>query len=163
MVPGFFQVTMPDGSTAYTRDGTFHLDSQGQVVTGSGYLVQGFPPFSAQTRQIIVANDGTISSLEGNSTTPQTVGQLQLANFINAAGLKAVGENLFQETLASGTANAGNPGLNGMGLLNQGFLETSNVNVTEELINMIQAQRAFEINSRTIQASDQMLQRLTQL
>jgi len=160
---GFFQVQMPDGTTAYTRDGSFHLDHNGQVVTSNGYPVQPAITIPANAQTITVAADGTVSVTQTGSATPTQVGTLQLANFINAAGLSAQGQNLFLETAASGNASTGAPGLNGMGLLNQGYVETSNVNVAEELVNMIQTQRAYEINSKAIQTSDQMLQRLTQL
>lgn len=160
---GFFQIQMPDGTTAYTRDGSFQTDSQGQLVTSSGYLVQPGITFPADTLSVTIAPDGTVSALQPGSVAPTQVGTLQLATFINPAGLQSMGENLFKETVASGTPNVATPGTNGTGLLNQGYTETSNVNVVEELVNMIQTQRAYEINSKSIQTSDQMLQRLTQL
>lgn len=160
---GFFQVTLPDGSVSYTRDGSFQLDNQGQVVTANGYPLQPTITIPPNSLGITVGSDGTVSVLAAGATAPTQVGQIQLANFINPAGLQARGENLFLETAASGTAQTNAPGTNGLGALNQGFVETSNVNVTEELVNLITAQRAFEINSRSIQTSDQMLQRLTQL
>jgi flagellar basal-body rod protein FlgG len=160
---GFFQVTLPDGSVSYTRDGAFQLDSQGQVVTSNGYPLQPTITIPPNALSITVGSDGTVSVLAAGATAPTQVGQIQLANFINPAGLQARGENLFLETAASGTAQTNVPGTNGLGALNQGFVETSNVNVTEELVNLITAQRAFEINSRSIQSSDQMLQKLTQL
>ncbi|HXC40395.1 MAG TPA: flagellar hook-basal body complex protein, partial [Burkholderiales bacterium] len=129
----------------------------------NGYPVQPAITIPANAQTITVAADGTVSVTQTGSATPTQVGTLQLANFINAAGLSAQGQNLFLETAASGNASTGAPGLNGMGLLNQGYVETSNVNVAEELVNMIQTQRAYEINSKAIQTSDQMLQRLTQL
>jgi flagellar basal-body rod protein FlgG len=160
---GFFQVTLPDGSVSYTRDGAFQLDNQGQVVTSNGYPLQPTITIPPNAVTVTVGSDGTVSVLAAGATAPTQVGQIQLANFINPAGLQARGENLFLETAASGTAQTNVPGTNGLGALNQGFVETSNVNVTEELVNLITAQRAFEINSRSIQSSDQMLQKLTQL
>lgn len=160
---GFFQVTLPDGSVSYTRDGAFQLDNQGQVVTSNGYPLQPTITIPPNAVSITIGSDGTVSVLAAGATAPTQVGQIQLANFINPAGLQARGENLFLETAASGTAQTNVPGTNGLGALNQGFVETSNVNVTEELVNLITAQRAFEINSRSIQSSDQMLQKLTQL
>ncbi|NWG39374.1 MAG: flagellar basal-body rod protein FlgG [Hydrogenophilaceae bacterium] len=160
---GFFQIQMPDGTTAYTRDGSFQTDSQGQLVTSSGYLVQPGITFPADTLSITIAPDGTVSALQPGNVAPTQVGTLQLATFTNPAGLLSMGENLFKETAASGTPNVATPGTNGAGLLNQGYVETSNVNVVEELVNMIQTQRAYEINSKSIQTSDQMLQRLTQI
>lgn len=160
---GFFQIQMPDGTTAYTRDGSFQVDAQGQLVTSSGYQVQPGITFPADTLSITIAPDGTVSALQPGNVAPTQVGTLQLATFINPAGLQSMGENLYKETAASGTSNVATPGTNGTGLLNQGYVETSNVNVVEELVNMIQTQRAYEINSKSIQTSDQMLQRLTQL
>ena len=161
---GFFQIAMPDGSTAYTRDGSFQVDSQGNVVTASGYALQPALQVPAGTTKLTIGSDGTVSAIvNNNSAAPVTLGTIQLATFINPPGLQAVGQNLYQETAASGAPTVGTPGTNGLGAVNQGYVETSNVNVTEELINMIQAQRAFEINSKAITASDQMLQKLTQL
>lgn len=160
---GFFQIQMPDGTTAYTRDGSFQTDSQGQLVTSSGYLVQPGITFPADTISVTIAPDGTVSALQPGNVAPTQVGTLQLATFINPAGLLSMGENLYKESAASGTPNVATPGTNGTGLLNQGYTETSNVNVVEELVNMIQTQRAYEMNSRAISTSDQMLQRLTQL
>jgi flagellar basal-body rod protein FlgG len=160
---GFFQVQMPDGTTAYTRDGSFHVNNNGQVVTSDGYPVQPAVTIPSNALSITVAQDGTVSVTQSGSVTPAQVGTLQLANFINPAGLSAHGQNLYLETTASGTPNTGAPGSNGLGALNQGYVETSNVNVVEELVNMIQTQRAYEINSKAITTSDQMLQRLTQM
>lgn len=160
---GFFQVLLPDGTTAYTRDGSFQSDNQGQLVTSSGYVVQPAITIPANAQSITIGRDGTVSVTQAGSVAPVQVGSLQLATFINSAGLEAKGENLYVETAASGTANTNTPGSNGAGLLNQGYVETSNVNVAEELVNMIQTQRAYEINSKAIQTSDQMLQKLTQL
>ena len=160
---GFFQIQMPDGTTAYTRDGSFQVDSQGQLVTNNGYSVQPGITIPAQAQSITIAPDGTVSVTLPGQATAQTIGQLQLANFVNPAGLEPRGGNLFAETTASGTPNAGAPGSNGLGTLQQGFVETSNVNVVEELVSMIQTQRAYEMNSKAITTSDQMLQRLSQL
>lgn len=161
--PGFFQVQMPDGTTAYTRDGSFQMDSQGQLVTSSGFLVQPAITIPADAQSMTIGRDGTVSVTLPGTPQPTQVGELQLATFINPAGLEARGENLYVETGASGTANSNTPGTNGSGLLSQGYVETSNVNVVEELVNMIQTQRAYEINSKAITTSDQMLQRISQL
>jgi flagellar basal-body rod protein FlgG len=161
---GFFQVTLPDGTTAYTRDGAFQLDANGQLVTGAGYAVQPGITIPSNARTITIAKDGTVSVTVPGQTAPQNVGQLQTANFVNPAGLEPLGGNLFGETAASGTPTAGTPGQdNGLGSLRQGFIEGSNVNVVEELVAMIATQRAYEINSKAIQTSDQILQRLGQL
>ena len=160
---GFFQVLRPDGSTAYTRDGSFQTDFEGQLVTSSGYYVQPAITIPPNAQSITVGRDGIVSVTTQDSTAPVQVGHLQLATFVNPTGLQSVGENLYVETASSGTPNVTNPGTDGAGLLNQGYVETSNVNVVEELVNMIQTQRAYEINSKSVQTSDQMLQRLTQL
>jgi len=160
---GFFQVLMPDGTTAYSRDGSFQSDANGQMVTSSGYAVQPAITMPADTQTLTIARDGTVSVTQPGNAAPTTIGTLQLAMFINPAGLQSLGENLYAETASSGTPSSNAPGSNGAGLLNQGYVETSNVNVVEELVNMIQTQRAYEINSKAISTSDQMLQRLTQL
>jgi flagellar basal-body rod protein FlgG len=160
---GFFQVLLPDGTTAYTRDGSFQTNSQGQLVTSSGFAVQPAITIPANTNSITIGRDGTVSVTQAGTTAPTQVGTLQLVNFVNPAGLQSQGENLYLETASSGTPSTGTPGTNGLGLLSQGYAETSNVNVVEELVNMIQTQRAYEINSKAIQTSDQMLQRLAQL
>ena len=160
---GFFQIQLPDGTTAYTRDGSFHVNAQGQLVTSSGYQVQPAITIPNNALSVTIARDGVVSVTRAGTATPTQVGTLQLANFINPAGLQSMGENLYLETAASGTPSANTPGTNGLGVLNQGYVETSNVNVVEELVNMIQTQRAYEINSKSIQASDQMLQKLTQM
>jgi flagellar basal-body rod protein FlgG len=154
---------MPDGTTAYTRDGAFQSDINGQFVTSSGYVVQPAVTIPPNTLSITIARDGTVSALVPGAQTPIQVGNIQLASFINPAGLQKIGENLYLETASSGVATPNAPGTNGLGLLNQGFVETSNVNVVEELVGMIQTQRAYEINSKSIETSDRMLQRLTQL
>ncbi|WP_194723075.1 flagellar basal-body rod protein FlgG [Noviherbaspirillum malthae] len=160
---GFFQVLLPDGTNAYTRDGSFQIDSQGQLVTASGFVVQPAITIPANAQSLTVGRDGTVSVTQPGVAAPTQVGTLQLVTFINPAGLESKGENLYVETAASGTPNANTPGTNGAGLLTQGYIETSNVNVVEELVNMIQTQRAYEINSKAITTSDQMLQRLGQL
>jgi flagellar basal-body rod protein FlgG len=160
---GFFQVLLPDGSTAYTRDGSFQTDSQGQLVTASGFPIQPAITIPAGAQSLTVGRDGTVSVTLQGAAAPTQVGALQLATFINPAGLQSKGENLYVETSASGTASTNAPGTNGAGLLTQGYVETSNVNVVEELVNMIQTQRAYEINSKAITTSDQMLQKLTQM
>ena len=144
---GFFQVLMPDGTPAYTRDGAFQVDAQGQIVTANGYPLQPSLTIPANGTSVSIGQDGTVSVRVPGQTAPQSVGTIQLANFINPAGLQAMGSNLFGETAASGTPNVGAPGTNGAGLVSQGYLETSNVNIVEELVNMIQTQRAYEINS----------------
>lgn len=160
---GFFPVQMPDGSTGYTRDGSFQVDAQGQLVTASGYTVSPSITIPANAQSITVARDGVVTVTVPGSTAAQQVGQLQLAHFMNPAGLEPRGGNLYAETAASGNPQTGNPGANGLGTVNQGSVEGSNVNVVEELVAMIQAQRAYEINSKAIQTSDQMLARLSQL
>ena len=160
---GFFQVQMPDGSAAYTRDGSFQVNAQGQLVTASGFPVQPAIQIPANTMTVTVARDGIVSVLRAGAATPTQVGNLQLAAFMNPAGLQSMGENLYAETAASGAPTPNTPGTNGVGLLSQGYVETSNVNVVEELVGMIQTQRAYEINSKAIQSSDQMLQKLAQL
>ena len=160
---GFFQIQLPDGTVAYTRDGGFQVDSQGKIVTNNGYAVQPGITIPDNAQSITIAADGTVSVLLPAQSVPQSVGQLQLAAFANPAGLEPRGQNLFGETAASGSPITGAPALDGFGALAQGYVETSNVNVVEELIAMIQTQRAYEINSKAIQTSDQMLQRLGQL
>jgi flagellar basal-body rod protein FlgG len=161
--PGFFQVQLPDGSTGYTRDGAFQVDANGQLVTSAGYPVQPGITIPANAQNVTVANDGTVNVTVPGQVAPQGLGQLQLVSFVNPAGLDPRGGNLFGETASSGTPNAGAPGANGLGSLQQGFVEGSNVNVIEELVSMIATQRAYELNSKAVQTSDQMLQRLGQL
>ena len=155
---GFFEVLLPDGETAYTRDGTFQIDSQGQVVTSNGYVLQPAITVPANTQSITIGEDGVISALVAGSTSPTQIGAIQLAEFINPAGLQPMGDNLLKETAASGTPTTGTPGTTGLGSTLQGALESSNVNVVEELVNMIETQRAYEMNSKAISTSDQMLQ-----
>ena len=160
---GFFQVQMPDGTVGYTRDGSFHRDAQGGLVTSNGFHVQPAITIPANALSVTIGQDGTVNITVPGSAAQQQVGTIQLANFVNPAGLQSHGQNIYQETAASGAPQTSVPGLNGVGLLNQGYVETSNVNVVEELVSMIQTQRAYEINSKAIQTSDQMLQRLSQL
>jgi len=160
---GFLQVQMPDGTVAYTRDGSLHLDHQGQVVTSSGSPILPAITIPPGAQNITIGQDGIVSITQAGSAAQTQVGTIQLVNFVNPAGMQSIGQNLATETAASGTPNAGTPGTNGLGLLSQGYVETSNVNVVEELVSMIQAQRAYEINSKAIQTSDQMLQKLSQL
>lgn len=160
---GFFQIEMPDGTTAYTRDGTFKLTAQGQLVTSSGYPVLGGVTVPADARSVTIGTDGVVSVVAGNNPQPQQAGVIELASFVNPAGLEPRGQNLFTQTPASGDPIVGQPGAEGLGPVLQGYLESSNVNVVQELVTMIQTQRAYELNSKAIQTSDQMLQRLTQL
>jgi flagellar basal-body rod protein FlgG len=160
---GFFQIQMPDGTLAYTRDGAFQRDSTGQIVTSSGYPVSPAITIPADAISITISRDGIVSATQAGQAAPTQVGNLQLATFINNGGLQSVGENLYVETASSGTPTPNTPGSNGAGLLNQGLVETSNVNVAEELVSMIQTQRAYEMNSKAVQTSDAVLGRLTQL
>ncbi len=160
---GFFQIQMPDGTTNYTRDGAFQLDNQGQIVTASGYALSPAIIIPIDTQTITIGKDGTVSVLQAGQNAPTEVGSLQIATFVNPGGLQSAGENLYLETASSGTPTPNQPGSNGAGVLNQNYVETSNVNVAEELVQMIVTQRAYELNSRAIQTSDQMLGRLTQL
>lgn len=160
---GFFQVLMPDGSAAYTRDGSLQVNAEGQLVTASGYPIQPAVTLPANSTNMTIGSDGTITIQAAGSTQQTQVGTLQLAQFNNPAGLDSRGENLYTETPSSGAPNMVTPGTNGAGVLLQGYVETSNVNVVEELVNMIQTQRAYEINSKAINTADQMLQRLGQL
>jgi flagellar basal-body rod protein FlgG len=160
---GFFQIQQPDGTTAYTRDGAFQVDANGQLVTNNGYAVQPGITIPANAQSVSIAPDGTVSVALPGQATAQQIGQITLASFVNPAGLESKGGNLYAETGASGAPQSGTPGGNGLGLLQQGYVETSNVNVVEELVAMIQTQRAYELNSKAIQTSDQMLQKLGQL
>ena len=160
---GFFQITQPDGTTAYTRDGSFQRDSTGQMVTASGYPLADGIVIPSDAQSVTIGKDGTVSvTLPGVATATQ-IGSIQVATFVNPGGLQSVGENLFVETGSSGNASPNTPGLNGAGVLNQSYIETSNVNVAEELVNMIQTQRAYELNSKAIQTSEDMLTVTNQL
>jgi len=156
-------VQMPDGTLAYTRDGSFQVDQNGQLVTNAGFPVQPAITVPANALSITIARDGVVSVTQQGQAAPAQVGQLTLTTFINNSGLDSIGENLYQETQASGTPTESTPGLNGAGVIYQGYVETSNVNVAEELVSMIQTQRAYEINSKAISTSDEMLQKLSQL
>lgn len=158
---GFFQVTMPDGTIGYTRDGSFQLNADGQLVTSSGLALSPAITIPGDTLSMTVGADGTVSVMQPGSSTPTEVGSIQLADFVNPAGLEPAGKNLFKESAASGSPQPGTPGENGVGTLLQGFTESSNVNMVEELVGMIEAQRAYEANSKAIQASDQMMQFVT--
>ena len=160
---GFFQLTMPDGTLAYTRDGSFSLDQNGNMVSSNGYNLTPQVTVPQDALSVTIAQDGTVSVTQPGQSAPQQVGQLTLAHFINPAGLNQLGRNIVQPTLASGDAIEGTPGQDGLGTIQQGFLEVSNVDVAEEMVNMIIGQRAYEANSKTIQTIDQMLQTVTAL
>lgn len=155
---GFFQILKPNGDLGYTRNGAFQINGDGQLVTASGYPLEPQITIPANARSVTIGVDGTVSASITGSPAPQQLGQIQLADFINPSGLQPVGENLFLETSASGSPVVGVPGENNMGSLTQGALESSNVNVVEELVNMIETQRAYEMNSKAIATTDQMLQ-----
>jgi flagellar basal-body rod protein FlgG len=157
---GFFQVLQPDGTLAYSRDGSFKVDSEGRMVTSSGYEMQPSITIPADAQSVTIGLDGTVQATLAGQTSPTSLGTLQLADFINPAGLQPKGQNLYLETAASGSPQVANPGLEGIGTLVQGSLEGSNVNVVEELVSMIETQRAYEMNSKAISTSDQMLQYL---
>jgi flagellar basal-body rod protein FlgG len=155
---GFFQVTLPDGTTAYTRDGSFKEDANGSVVTADGYFIQPQITIPQNALSVQVGSDGTVTAIVPGSTQPQQLGQLTLARFVNNAGLTPVGSNLLVQTAASGPPIVTQPGLNGAGVLQGGYLENSNVQIVNEIVNMIVAQRAYEANSKAIGAADQMIQ-----
>ncbi len=155
---GFLQVLKPDGEIGYTRDGTLQLNDQGELVTSSGYIVQPGITIPDGAQSITIGTDGVVSVKIAGQAIPTQVGSLEVADFINPVGLQAIGENLYIETAASGSAQPGTPGLNGLGAINQGALEGSNVNVVSELVNMIETQRAYEMNSKAISTNDQMMQ-----
>ncbi len=159
---GFFQILRPDGSISYTRDGSFKLDGDGQMVTSGGYPLEPSISIPTDALSVTVGVDGTVSVLQAGNATPTQVGNITLADFINPTGLDPIGENQFRESLSSGSPTVTTPGETGVGLLAGGSLETSNVNVVEELVSMIETQRAYEMNSKAISNSDQMLQRLMQ-
>lgn len=161
--PGFFQITLPDGTNAYTRDGSFQVDSQGRLVTATGYPVASGITVPLAAQNVAISAEGIVSATVPGSSAPQTLGSIVLANFVNPPGLEPRGQNLYTETAASGAPNTGAPNANGLGALLQGYVETSNVNVVQELVSMIQVQRAYEMNSKAIQTADQMLQKLAQL
>jgi flagellar basal-body rod protein FlgG len=157
---GFLHITMPDGTLAYTRDGSLTLDSQGNVVTASGYPLQPAVTVPVGTQSVTIGNDGVVTAVSASNKATQ-IGQIQLADFVNEQGLQPIGNNLAIESAASGTPQTGTPGANGLGTVQEGSLETSNVNTVTELVNMIECQRAYEMNSKAITTADQMLQYLT--
>ena len=158
---GFFQVSLPDGTNAYTRDGSFKVNAQGELVTSGGYRVQPAISIPDGAQSVSVGTDGAVTVQLAGQAAPNQVGSLQVVDFINPAGLQARGENLLLESAASGPPLAGTPGLNGLGTLQQGSLESSNVNVVEELVAMIETQRAYEMNSKAVSTADKMLETLT--
>ncbi|MEO6777305.1 MAG: flagellar basal-body rod protein FlgG [Kofleriaceae bacterium] len=160
---GFFPVTMPNGTTEYTRNGALQMTAEGKLVTSEGYAIGGDITIPADAQSVTIAADGTVTATVASSSTPSTLGQIQLATFANPGGLEAQGGNLFRETSASGTAVLGNPGDGGSGSISQGMLEVSNVNVVEEMVDLISGQRAYEVNSRVIKAADEMLGETAQL
>lgn len=159
---GFLQVTLPDGTVGYSRDGSLKRDQDGQIVTNDGYPLEPAITVPANATTLSIGKDGTVSVTTQGNPGSQQIGQIQLADFTNPAGLEPRGDNLYLETAASGAPQTGTAGLNGLGTLQQNSLETSNVNVVEEMVNMIETQRAYEMNSKAISASDQMLQFITQ-
>jgi flagellar basal-body rod protein FlgG len=159
---GFFQVLLPDGTAAYTRDGSFQINAQGEMVTNGGYLLQPGLQIPDGAQSVSIGVDGTVSVSIAGQAAPVEIGAFTLTDFVNPAGLQARGENLFLETAASGPAQTGTPGVSGVGTLVQGMLEGSNVNVVEELVSMIETQRAYEMNAKAISTSDQMLAYLNQ-
>ena len=160
---GFFEVNMPDGTIAYTRDGSFEVDAQGQLVTSSGLPVANGITIPQGATKVSISADGVVSATMPGQAAPQQVGNIAMSQFINPAGLEPRGQNLYIETASSGQPQQGTPGTNGLGTIQQGYLEASNVNVVQELVTMIQTQRAYEMNSKAIQTSDQMLAKLAQL
>ena len=160
---GYFTVELPSGDTGYTRAGSFQISPDGELVTADGYIIQPGATIPSDALSVTINENGVVSARLGGGTTEQQVGQIELATFPNEAGLEALGSNLFLETAASGAATVGNPGATGFGTLRQGALETSNVNVVNEITNLIAAQRAYEMNSKMIQASDEMMANTSQL
>ena len=158
---GFFQVAHPDGTVVYTRDGSFSLDQDGQMVTANGYALEPSITVPPNTQSVTIGSDGTVSALVAGNTTPSQIGTINLVQFINPTGLEAIGQNLYRQSAASGDPQEGTPGLDGLGTLIQGALESSNVNVVEELVNMIETQRAYEMNSKAISTTDEMLAYVT--
>lgn len=159
---GFFQVNMPNGELGYTRNGQFHVNANNELVTTEGYLIEPAITLPAETQTLTIGVDGTVTAVVAGTTTPVQVTQLELADFVNPAGLQAIGQNLFIETAASGVPEVAVPGEAGTGILRQGMLEGSNVNSVEELVNMITTQRAYEINSKVISTADEMLSYVSQ-
>ncbi len=160
---GYFRIAMPDGTVGYTRDGSFQINNQGQLVNAQGFALQPPVTIPANALSLTVGQDGTVSVTQQGSVNSTQIGSIQLATFVNPGGLQSNGGNIFLETSSSGPPSTNTPGTNGAGTVNQGYVETSNVNVAEELVNMIETQRAYEMDSKAITASDQMLQALTQI
>jgi len=160
---GFFQVRLPSGETAYTRDGSFHISKDGAIVTADGDPLEPQITIPKDAQEVVIASDGTVSITQTGQSAAQQVGTIQIANFQNPSGLNGIGRNLFVMTTASGNATPGNPGENGLGRINQGFLEQSNVSIVEEMVNMIIAQRAYEVNSRAVRVADDMLSQINNL
>jgi len=160
---GFFQVRTPSGELAYTRDGSFHMNAEGALVTADGNPLEPQITIPSDAQEIVIGSDGTVSVTQSGQAAAQQVGTIQIANFQNPSGLNAIGGNLFLPTSASGTATTATPGENGLGHVNQGFLENSNVSVVEEMVNMIVAQRAYEVNSRAVRVADDMLSQINNL
>ncbi len=160
---GFFNIQLPDGTVGYTRDGSFEVDSQGRLVTSNGLPVANGITIPPNALSVAISETGQVSVMLPGNTAPQQVGTIAMSTFVNPPGLEPRGQNIFTESAASGQPQGGTPGTNGLGVMKQGYLETSNVNVVQELVNMIQTQRAYEMNSKAVQTSDQMLQRLAQL
>ena len=159
---GFFQITRPNGDIGYTRDGSFQIDEQGRIVTSDGMLMEPQITLPEQTISVTIGMDGTVSALEPGNTAPTQVGNIETVSFVNPAGLMSVGDNQFLETVSSGSPTTGIPGEDNRGSLLQGSLESSNVNTVEELVNLIETQRTFEMNSKSLSTADQMLQYITQ-
>ncbi|VAX30353.1 Flagellar basal-body rod protein FlgG [hydrothermal vent metagenome] len=155
---GFFQIVKPDGEIAYTRAGAFKLDSEGRIVTSEGYPMEPEITIPSDTTQITISSDGSINATQPGSAVPTEVGQIEIARFPNPGGLKSIGKNLFEETASSGVPTTDNPGTEGLGTIQQGFIELSNVNIVDEMVQMIVSQRAYEINSKVVQAADDMMQ-----
>jgi len=160
---GFFQVTLPSGQTGYTRAGNLAVDADGELVTADGYPIEPSISVPQEATAVQITRDGIVEVTLAGQTDPQQIGQIEIASFINAAGLEAIGDNLYLETPASGTANTATPGSPGLGTIMQGYLELSNVNAVEEISALIVAQRAYEMNARVITAADEMMQSTTQM
>jgi flagellar basal-body rod protein FlgG len=159
---GYFQVLKPDGTITYTRDGSFTVSAEGLLVTNDGYPLQPDITVPEGARSLTIGKDGTVSIVNAGDSSPSQIGQIQVANFLNPAGLQPLGDNLFAETAASGAPIVGTPGVDGLGEINQNMLETSNVNMVEEMVNMIETQRAYEVNSKVISTVDGMMKYVTQ-
>ena len=159
---GFFEILLPNGNVAYTRNGEFHLSADGEIVNGEGLVLQPAITVPQNTLRVTIGRDGVATAVTAGNPQPTQIGSIQLTDFINPAGLQAIGGNLFLETASSGSPQQGTPGENGFGGIEQGSIENSNVNIVEELVNMITTQRTYEMNSKVIQTADQMLQFVSQ-